>query len=152
VLFHVGDTQRGSGEQIRAVLDYYSQTSWVLCYAGGISASEAQGYVSSNVALFRPIVGANHPGEDMIRVVHKALADVPRREELPKTHFRHLVDGFDLELEAKLDVLYDILAGAEPREERLNVLRQCCPHAFEDTELRFTAESVGDLRRLLFPE
>lgn len=156
LLLHVGPEQEGVGS-IQEDLDRFRPHSWILCYSGTQPVSAATACKATTVSVFPASVAMNDPGQDFTRTVQKVLTLLPQQATLQEDWFRSAVTGFDVVLEAKLDVLLSALKGDQPPPDRLAKIRKICPAAFDDKgELRVDArnrlDSVARLRRLFFHE
>lgn len=157
VLLHVGVYQEDNGDVIADLLDRFQPHSWILCYYGGEPVEAATRCTSLAVAVFPAPVDQDDPGPDLARTIHKVLSMLPERSSLPEGSFRSVVTGFDILLEAKLDVLTSVLCNITPLADHLAELRKIYPQAFGDEgELLVPQEdllqSVADLRKLFFNE
>jgi hypothetical protein len=155
VLLHVGDAQQPS-DNIEQVLARFRDQSWVVCYYGGAPVAAAKDCSWPNVAVFPASVDSITPGEDFVRTVQKVLAKWPERVSLTDEWFRETVTGFDPVLEAKLDVLAEVLKDHAPPADRLRRLRRSYRKAFDDKEeLILNANAVQStlrIRKIFFHE
>ena len=157
LLLHVGSYQEDEGDSIATLLEQFRQHSWILCYYGGDVVEAAAGCDAAQVAVFPSAVEAEDPGQDLVRTVQKVLSLLPERSSLPEDCFRSAVTGFDVLLEAKLDVLTSALTGEAPLPDHLTELGKIYPGAYDDKGQLLVPpgnrlEGVAHLRKMFFHE
>jgi hypothetical protein len=149
LLLHIGESQVDEGDNLADIVAEFCTRSWIVCYSGDPESIRefALGLVEG-VAVFPKPVSADVFDDDFKKVLAKVLCKLPSRESIPQNWLRETVNGFNPELERRLEVLISVLSCKQPSSESLKATGVAIPAG--ELDLSNLRRSAGSLRKVFF--
>jgi hypothetical protein len=119
LLLHIGEAQEEEGDDIAAIVEEFRNRSWIVCYSGDPARILKFGQVfGDDIGIFPVPVYALD--EDFKSVLASVLRELPSRGSMPSSWLKNTVNGFNPDLERRLEVLTTVLSGNIPSQATLD--------------------------------